>query len=134
MARKFVLSVYAAALALPLMTAAVAQTPTSAGDVTVFTIIDVVPDYALPHNVEKATALLSKLVEDTQHAQGLVSFKVLKDRQRDNHFVMEAVWKDMKSFELYSGAETTRAFRQAFQPTEPGPFDERIYVDLKPAP
>jgi quinol monooxygenase YgiN len=131
MTRKFGLSAYAAIVALSWMTAAVAQTPTSAGDVTVFTIIDVVPDDALPHNVEKATALLSKLVEDTRHARGLVSIKVLKDRQRDNHFMMESVWNDLKSFELYSGAETTRDFRKAFQPGEAGPFDERIYVNLK---
>ena len=42
-----------------------------------------------------------------------------------------AVWRDMKSFEDYRATEGTRAFRQALQPRLGGPFDERIYVDLK---
>jgi len=50
---------------------------------------------------------------------------------RNIHFIILGVWKDMQSFEAYSGAETTRAFRQAFQPRLGGPFDERIYIDLK---
>src|SRR5271155_4154995 len=129
MTRKHLLLPCAAAVSLAFMKASIAQT--SAGGVTVLTVIDVVPDYAMHENVGKSTMMLRKLATDTQHAAGLISFKVLKDQSRDNHFIMESVWKDMSSFELYSGSETTRAFRQAFQAGEAGPFDERIYVDLK---
>jgi quinol monooxygenase YgiN len=108
-----------------------AQAQGTTGQVTVLTIIDVVPDYAMPQNVEKSAALLSKLAADTQNAPGMVSFKILRDATRSNHFVIDGTWKDMNSFEAYSGAETTRKFRQAFQPGQGGPFDERIYVDLK---
>ena len=66
-----------------------------------------------------------------QQAPGIVSFKILRDAGRANHFIILGVWKDMAAFEAYRGAETTRAFRQAFQPKLGGPFDERIYVDLK---
>jgi quinol monooxygenase YgiN len=107
-----------------------AQAPAPAGNVTVLTIVDVSPDYAMPGNVAKSAVLLAKLAADTQQRPGLVSFKILRDARRDNHFVIEAVWKDMQSFELYSGADTTRAFRTAFQPGAGGPFDERVYVDL----
>ena len=75
--------------------------------------------------------MLNKLAADAQQAPGNVSFKVLRDANRANHFIMFAVWKDIKSFDDYSGAGTTRAFRQAFQPRLGGPFDERIYIDLK---
>ena len=103
----------------------------SAGPVTVLTIIDVVPNYAMPKNVESSAELLAKLAADTQHAPGVVSFKILRDASRSNHFVIQAVWQDMPAFEAYSGAETTKQFRAAFQPRQGGPFDERVYVDLK---
>ena len=117
-------------LALLGLTAPVrAQAPS--GPVTVLTIIDVVPNYAMAQNVETSAALLGKLAADTQHAPGVVSFKILQDATRSNHFVIEAVWKDRQSFDAYSGADTTKQFRQAFQPRQGGPFDERVYVDLK---
>ena len=106
-----------------------AQTP--AGNVTVVTIIDVISNASIPQNVDNAVMLLDKLAADAQQAPGVVSFKVLREAARANHFIIFGVWKDMKSFETYSASETTRAFRQAFQPRLGGPFDERIYSDLK---
>lgn len=106
-----------------------AQSPS--GSVTVVTIIDVLSNANVPQNVENSNALLNKLAADTQQAPGVVSFKILREASRSNHFIILGVWKDMASFEAYSGAETTRAFRQAFQPKLGGPFDERIYIDLK---
>ena len=108
---------------------AFAQTPT--GNVTVVTLVDVLSNANVAQNVENSNALLNKLAADTQQAPGLVSFKVLREAGRANHFIIYAVWKDMQSFEAYSGLESTRAFRQAFQPRLGGPFDERIYIDLK---
>ena len=101
------------------------------GPVTVVTIIDVVSNYAMPQNVENSAAALTKLAADTQKMPGLVSFKILRDASRSNHFVILAVWKDMHSFETYSAADSTKNFRQIFQPRQGGPFDERVYVDLK---
>ena len=109
--------------------AAWAQSPS--GNITVVTIIDVLSNANVPQNVENSNALLNKLAADTQHAPGVVSFKILREAGRANHFIILGVWKDMQAFEAYSGAETTRTFRQAFQPKLGGPFDERIYVDLK---
>jgi quinol monooxygenase YgiN len=133
MTAKFFRSVRAAAISVVLVASSVAraQDPAPVGNITVLTIIDVVPDYAMADNVEKSAMLLSKLAADTQACPGLISFRILRDPKRDNHFVMKGVWKDMQSFEQYSGAETTRAFRNAFQPGAAGPFDERVYVDLK---
>jgi quinol monooxygenase YgiN len=108
-----------------------AQAQSPAGNVTVVTIIDVLSNANVPQNVENSNALLNKLAADTQQAPGVVSFKILRDAGRANHFIILGAWKDMQAFETYSGAETTRAFRQAFQPKLGGPFDERIYIDLK---
>jgi quinol monooxygenase YgiN len=109
--------------------AAWAQSPS--GSITVVTIIDVLSNANVPQNVENSNALLNKLAGDALQMPGVVSFKILREASRANHFIVFGVWKDMQSFEAYSGAETTRAFRQAFQPKLGGPFDERIYIDLK---
>jgi quinol monooxygenase YgiN len=111
--------------------AGIAQAQAPTGTITVVTIIDVLSNANVPQNVENSNVLLNKLAADAQQAPGNVSFKVLRDASRSNHFIIFAVWKDLKSFDDYSGAETTRAFRQAFQSRLGGPFDERIYIDLK---
>jgi quinol monooxygenase YgiN len=109
--------------------AAGAQTPSRT--VTAVTIIDVLSNANVPQNVENSGELLNKLAADAQQSPGVVSFKILRDATRSNHFIILGVWKDMAAFEAYSGAETTRAFRQAFQSKLGGPFDERVYIDLK---
>ena len=124
-----VIGAAAAMFVLGVWGAASAQTPT--GNVTVVTLVDVLSNANVARNVDDSNALLNKLTADVQQAPGLVSFKVLREASRANHFIIFAVWKDMQSFEAYSGLESTRAFRQAFQPRLGGPFDERIYVDLK---
>ena len=128
---KHFLAICAAMAALVVGASGAAQAQSATGNVTVVTIIDVLSNANVPQNVESSNALLNKLTADTQQAPGLVSFKVLREAGRANHFIIFAVWKDMKSFDDYSGTETTRAFRQAFQPRLGGPFDERIYIDLK---
>jgi quinol monooxygenase YgiN len=128
---KLFLAISLAAAALMIDASGVARAQSPAGNITVVTIVDVLSNANVPQNVESSNALLNKLAADTQQTPGLVSFKILRDASRANHFIILAVWKDMKSFDQYSGTETTRAFRQAFQAKLGGPFDERIYVDLK---
>jgi quinol monooxygenase YgiN len=128
---KLFLAICLATTALVIDASGSARAQSPSGNITVVTIIDVLSNANVPQNVENSNALLNKLAADTQQAPGVVSFKILRDASRANHFIILAVWKDMKSFEDYRGAETTRAFRQAFQPKLGGPFDERIYVDLK---
>jgi len=131
MISKLFLAIFLATAALVIDTPGSARAQSPAGNISVVTIIDVLSNANVPQNVENSNSLLNKLAADTQQAPGFVSFKILRDAGRSNHFIIFAVWKDMKSFEDYSGAETTRAFRQAFQPKLGGPFDERIYIDLK---
>ncbi len=106
-----------------------AQAP--AGNVTVVTIIDVLSE-------RECSAERGKFERVTQQANDRhatsAGARVLQDfarcgSQQSLHIL--GVWKDMKSFEDYRGAESTRAFRQAFQSKLGGPFDERIYIDLK---
>jgi quinol monooxygenase YgiN len=128
---KQMMAAFAVAAGLALGASAPAHAQPATGSVTVVTILDVLSNANVPQNVENSNALLNKLAADTEHAPGLVSFKVLRDAGRANHYIVMAVWKDMKSFEDYRATEGTRAFRQALQPRLGGPFDERIYVDLK---
>jgi quinol monooxygenase YgiN len=128
---KLLIALCLATAALVIDASCPARAQAATGNVTVVTIIDVMSNANVPQNVESSNALLDKLAADAQQSPGLVSFKVLRDATRTNHFIILGVWKDMKSFETYSGAEATRAFRQAFQPKLGGPFDERIYIDLK---
>jgi quinol monooxygenase YgiN len=131
MIMKLLVAICLVAATLVIDTCGSARAQSPAGNITMVTIIDVLSNANVPQNVENSNALLNKLVADTQQAPGLVSFKILRDAGRTNHFIIFGVWKDMKSFEDYSGAETTRAFRQAFQSKLGGPFDERLYIDLK---
>jgi quinol monooxygenase YgiN len=128
---KLLLAICLATVTLVIGASGGARAQAPAGNVTVVTIIDVLSNANVPQNVENSNALLNKLAVDTQQAPGLVSFKILRDASRTNHFIILGVWKDMKSFEDYGGAAATRAFREAFQPKLGGPFDERIYIDLK---
>jgi len=108
-----------------------AQAPAPTGSVTVVTLVDVLSNANVAGNVENSGALLKKLAADAEKMPGFVSFKILREASRANHFIIFAEWKDMASFEAYSGSETARTFRQAFQSKLGGPFDERIYIDLK---
>jgi len=108
-----------------------AQAPAPAGPVTIVTLVDVLSNANVAGNVENSGALLKQLAADAEKMPGFVSFRILREASRANHFIIFAVWKDMASFEAYSGSDTARAFRQAFQSKLGGPFDERIYIDLK---
>lgn len=111
--------------------AAQAQALAPAGPVSVVTLVDVLSNANVAGNVENSGALLKQLAADAEKMPGFVSFKILREGSRANHFIIFAVWKDMASFEVYSGSDTARTFRQAFQSKLGGPFDERIYIDLK---
>jgi quinol monooxygenase YgiN len=128
---KYLWAVCVATLALVIGASGTAGAQAPSGNVTIVTIIDVLSNANVPQNVENSNALLNKLAADAQKAPGNVSFKVLREASRANHFIIFAVWKDTKSFEDYRASETTRAFREAFQPKMGGPFDERVYTDLK---
>ena len=108
-----------------------ARAEAASGNITVVTILDVLSNANVPQNVETSSALLAKLAADTRQLPGCVEFRVLRESARANHFIMLVVWKDMKSFEDYRASSGTRAFRDAMQPRLGGPFDERVYVDLK---
>ncbi|RYC30181.1 hypothetical protein D3273_20110 [Lichenibacterium minor] len=125
------LALAAAGLAPAASAAADPPSAAAAGAVTVITIIDVVPDYAMPGNVAASEALLRGLADAARHAPGVDSFEVLRDASRPNHFVILGRWRTMDAFAAYSGADATRRFRQAFQPRQGGPFDERVYVGLE---
>lgn len=81
--------------------------PAISGPVTVVTILDVVANYAMANNVETSTALLDKLLSGTKAATGLVSFQMLSDPNRPNHFIMFVTWDSMQSLDQDSSPTST---------------------------
>src|SRR3954447_5765740 len=131
MKSRYFLALCMLCMALLIDASGTARAQPAPGNITAVTLLDVLSNANVPQNVETSSALLTKLASDTQQLPGLVSFKIMRESARSNHFIMLVSWKDMKSFEDYRAAATTRAFREAMQPRLGGPFDERLYIDLK---
>jgi quinol monooxygenase YgiN len=100
---------------------ATTMTPTSR-EVTAITYIDAIPDQFVPQNEEKARALLKQMNADTQHDPGLVSFTILRETGRPNHFTLLEVWKTDAAFNAHLASAHTRAFRSALQPLIGSPY------------
>jgi quinol monooxygenase YgiN len=110
----------AAAAYSPLAHAATAA-PASR-EVTAVTYIDAIPDQFVPQNEEKARALLKQMNADTQHDPGLVSFTILRETGRPNHFTLLEVWRTDAAFNAHLASAHTRAFRNALQPLIGSPY------------
>jgi quinol monooxygenase YgiN len=91
-------------------------------EVTAITYIDAIPDQFVPQNEEKARALLKQMNADTQNDPGLVSFTILRETGRPNHFTLLEVWKTDAAFNAHLAAAHTRAFRNALQPLIGSPY------------
>jgi quinol monooxygenase YgiN len=99
-----------------------APTASASREVTAITYIDAIPDQFVPQNEEKARALLKQMNADTQHDPGLVSFTILRETGRPNHFTLLEVWKTDAAFNAHLAAAHTRAFRDALQPLIGSPY------------
>lgn len=104
--------------------AAMAAAPARAAEpVTVMTYIDAVPDQFVPQNEEKAQVLLKQMNADTQGEPGLVSFTVLRETGRPNHFALLEMWGSEADFAKHLSTAHTRKFRKDLQPLIGSPYD-----------
>jgi quinol monooxygenase YgiN len=94
--------------------------------VTAITYIDAIPDQFVAGNEEKAQALLRKMNTDTAQEPGLISFTILQEPARPNHFTLLEVWKNEKAFDAHELAPHTRAFRNDLQPLIGSPYDTLV--------
>jgi quinol monooxygenase YgiN len=97
-----------------------------AAPVTAVTYIDAIPDQFVAGNEEKAQGLLKTMNSDTQKEPGLLSFTVLQEIDRPNHFTLLEVWKNETAFNAHEQAAHTRQFRNDLQPLIGSPYDTLV--------
>lgn len=93
-----------------------------AGAIYVLTHVDVMPQYE-----EDTLALLKAMRIDTARDTGNISFDVLQQDNRANHFSVVEEWTDKGSLDTHAKAPHTRAFRKRLLPMEGALYDERFY-------
>ena len=76
-------------------------------------------------------ALLKVMSADTRNDLGNISYDVLQQPNRPNHFSVVEVWVNRKALDGHANAEHTRAFREKLSPMAGALFDERFYMVLK---
>ncbi len=96
------------------------------GQVTVVSLLDIVPNAYIPKNEDNAQALFKQYVPSVSGEAGLVSINVLRETMRGNHFAMVEIWSSMADFDKHSAADNTKKFRTTLQPMLGSPWDQRV--------
>jgi quinol monooxygenase YgiN len=76
----------------------------------------------------EAETLLRQFAVESRRDQGCVSFQVLQEPKRRNHFTLVQVWADEAAFQAHEAAAHTRATREKLQPILGAPLDQRLHV------
>jgi quinol monooxygenase YgiN len=96
-----------------------------AGALYVVTHVDVIPP-----GKDDCMAALKAMSVDTAADTGNISYEVLQQANRGNHFAVLEVWADRKALDGHATAAHTRAFRAKLVPIAGALYDERIYKAL----
>jgi quinol monooxygenase YgiN len=72
-------------------------------------------------------ALLKTMSVDTPKDSGNISYSVLQQANRPNHFTVTEVWANRKGLDAHATAAHTRAFREKLLPMAGALYDERFY-------
>jgi quinol monooxygenase YgiN len=94
--------------------------------VYVLTHVDLAPE----HN-EDGLTLLRNMRTTSAKEQGNVTYDVLQQENRLNHFTVVEEWTNMVALEAHIEAQHTRAFRQTLLPIQGALYDERRYERLR---
>jgi quinol monooxygenase YgiN len=96
-----------------------------AGAIYVLTHVDVIPA-----GKDDCMAALKAMSVDTASDPGNISYEVLQQANRGNHFTVIEAWTDRKALDAHAMAAHTRAFREKISPVAGALYDERIYKTL----
>ena len=99
------------------------DSPASA--IYVMTHVDVTPP-----NKDECMALLKTMSADTAKDPGNISYEVLQQANRANHFTVVEVWRDNEALDGHAMAAHTRTFREKLSPMAGALYDERFYKAL----
>lgn len=97
-----------------------------AGAIYVVTHVDVIPA-----GKDETMAALKAMRADTAYDPGNISYEVLQQIDRSNHFTVVETWTDRKSLDGHAMAAHTRVFREKLMPIAGALYDERFYQALK---
>jgi quinol monooxygenase YgiN len=67
---------------------------------------------------------------DTAADAGNISYEVLQQANRGNHFTVIEAWTNRKALDGHAMAAHTRAFREKLSPVAGALYDERVYKAL----
>jgi quinol monooxygenase YgiN len=92
------------------------------GAVCVVTHVDVIPP-----RKDDGLAALKRLADDSRQHEGNLTFDVVQQASRPNHFTVVEIWKDANALEAHGMAPATRQFRDTLAPMSGALYDERKY-------
>ena len=95
------------------------------GAIYVLTHVDVIPA-----GKDDCMAALKAMSVDTASDAGNISYEVLQQANRGNHFTVIEAWTNRKALDAHAMAAHTRAFREKLSPIAGALYDERIYKAL----
>jgi quinol monooxygenase YgiN len=95
------------------------------GAIYVLTHVDVIPA-----GKDDCMAALKAMSVDTASEAGNISYEVLQQANRGNHFTVVEAWTNRKALDAHAMAAHTRAFREKISPVAGALYDERIYKAL----
>jgi (4S)-4-hydroxy-5-phosphonooxypentane-2,3-dione isomerase len=92
----------------------------------VLTHVDIAPEHS-----EDGLTLLRAMHDNSVDEPGNVTYEVLQQENRTNHFALVEEWASMKALDTHIESQHTRAFRQALLPMQGALYDERRYERLR---
>ena len=95
------------------------------GAIYVVTHVDVIPA-----GKDDCMAALKAMSVDTASDSGNISYEVLQQANRGNHFTVIEAWTNRKALDAHAMAAHTRAFREKLGPMAGALYDDRIYKAL----
>jgi quinol monooxygenase YgiN len=102
------------------------KSESKAGAIYVLTHVDVIPA-----GKDDCMAALKAMSIDTANDPGNISYEVLQQANRGNHFTVVEAWTNKKTFDAHAMAAHTRAFREKLTPIAGALYDERFYQTLE---
>jgi quinol monooxygenase YgiN len=101
------------------------KSESQSGAIYVVTHVDVIPP-----GKDDCMAALKAMSVDTAGDAGNISYEVLQQANRGNHFTVIEAWTNRKALDAHAMAAHTRAFREKISPAAGALYDERIYKAL----
>jgi quinol monooxygenase YgiN len=92
------------------------------------TVDPAVPAKTMPQVTADGETILHQFAAESRKDPGCVSFEVLQEPQRRNHFTLVQVWRDENAFIAHEAAAHSRATREKLQPILGGPLDQRAHL------